>query len=73
MNIQSEKIALMKLLLETDDSSIIESIKKIFLSEKKDFWSELSEEQKFEIEESEREIEKGEFFIFEEVMSKYRK
>lgn len=73
MNIQAEKIALMKLLLETDDSSIIESIKKIFLSEKKDFWSELSEEQKFEIEESEREIEKGEFFIFEEVMSKYRK
>lgn len=73
MNIQSEKLVLLKLLSETNDISIIESIKKIFKIENKDFWNDLSDEQKFEIEESEREIERGDFFLFEDVISKYRK
>ena len=51
MNIQLEKLELIKMLAETNDSDIILSIKKIFANEKKDFWDELSEEQKFEIEE----------------------
>lgn len=72
MNIELEKLELIKMLVETNDSSIISSIKKIFKAEKKDFWDELSEEQKFEIEESDREIERGEFFLYEEVMAKYR-
>ncbi|SNB29617.1 conserved hypothetical protein [Flavobacterium psychrophilum] len=72
MNIQLEKLEIIKMLVETNDSSIIESIKKIFKSEKKDSWEELSEEQKTEIEEGERQIEKGEFFHYEDIMKKYR-
>ena len=71
MDIQLEKLELIKMLAETDDQSIIESVKKIFSSNKKDFWEELSQEQKFEIEESEREYERGEYVNFEDVMKKY--
>lgn len=72
MDIQLEKAALMKLLSETNDESIIASIKNIFSSEKKDFWDELSEEQKFEIEESDREIDRGEYVLYEDLMKKFR-
>ena len=71
MNIELEKSELMKLLAETNDESIIASIKKIFRTEKKDWWDELTEEQKFEIEESEREYERGEFVNFEEFIKKH--
>jgi hypothetical protein len=72
MNIQLEKLELIKLLAETNDESIITSIKNIFNSEKKDWWDELSEEQKFEIEEGESQIKRGEFILFEDLMKKYR-
>jgi len=71
MNIELEKSELIKLLSETNDESIIASIKKIFTAEKKDWWDELTEEQKFEIEESEREYERGEFVNFEEFIKKH--
>jgi predicted transcriptional regulator len=71
MNIELEKSELMKLLAETNDESVLASIKKIFTTKKKDFWDELTEEQKFEIEESEREIDRGEFVNFEEFIKKH--
>jgi hypothetical protein len=71
MDIQLEKLELIKMLAETNDSDIISSIKKVFATEKKDFWDELSEEQKFEIEESEREYERGEYVDFEEFIKKH--
>jgi hypothetical protein len=71
MNIQLEKLELIKMLLETNDESVINSIKNIFKSEKKDWWEELSEEQRFEIEEAEKEIEKGEYVNFEEFIQKH--
>lgn len=49
MDIQSEKLELIKMLLETNDTDIIESIKNIFKSEKKNVWEELSPEQQEEI------------------------
>ncbi len=72
MDIQLEKINLIKLIENTDDISVIENIKNFFKTEKKDWWDELSEEQKFEIEESDREIDRGEFFLYEDVMAKHR-
>jgi hypothetical protein len=72
MNIQLEKLELIKLLAETNDESIIASIKNIFTSEKKDFWNELTAEQKFEIEEGGRQIDRGEFILYEDLMKKYR-
>ena len=71
MDIQLEKLELIKMLAETDDQSIIESVKKIFSSNKKDFWEELSQEQRDEIEESEREYERGEYVNFEEFIKKH--
>ena len=71
MDIQLEKLELIKMLAETDDQSIIASVKKIFSSNKKDFWEELSQEQRDEIEESEREYERGEYVNFEEFIKKH--
>lgn len=72
MNIQLEKSKLFKLLEETNDESIIASMIKLFTTKKKDWWDELSEEQKFEIEEGDRQIERGEFVLYEDLMKKYR-
>ena len=72
MDIELEKLELIKLLEATNDATIIASIKKIFNASKKDFWEELTEAQKFEIEEGERQIERGEFVEYETMMKKYR-
>lgn len=45
MNIQAEKLEILKLILETDNPGIISSIKAIFKKEKEiDFWDELINE-----------------------------
>ena len=72
MDIQLEKEALIKKLLETNDESIIAAVKKIFKTEKKDWWDELTPEQKEEIEEGERQINNGEFILYEDMMKKLR-
>ena len=59
MDIQSEKLELIKLLLETDDTALIESIKKIFNSQKKDVWKDLSPEQQEEIDLEIQEANRG--------------
>ncbi len=74
MNIQAEKIELAKMLLETNNPRIINSIKKIFKKEKpKDFWDDLSSSQKREIEKASAEIENGEVSDYENFMQKHRK
>ena len=73
MDIQLEKQALIKLLKETENPSVINAIKKVFQNEKKDFWNELSDVQKEAINEGERQIERGEFVSFEETMLILRK
>jgi hypothetical protein len=50
MDIPAEKLELIKLLIETNDSTIIEAIKNIFELHKKTIWNELSPEQQEEIE-----------------------
>ncbi|MCF6224523.1 MAG: hypothetical protein L3J34_12475 [Flavobacteriaceae bacterium] len=73
MNIQTEKIELMKLLLNTENPSIIQSIRQIFRNYKTpDFWDELSSEQQLEIKKGFSEIEKGEFSDFDSFISKHR-
>ncbi|KIA82649.1 hypothetical protein [Flavobacterium sp. AED] len=59
MDIQSEKLELIKLLLETNDKAIIEAIKNIFKSEKKDVWKELSPEEQEEIDLGIQEANRG--------------
>jgi hypothetical protein len=65
MDIQAEKITLAQLLLQTEDVTIIKKVKAIFKKEKKDWWNELSQDQKNEIEEADKEIDRGEFLTSE--------
>ncbi|KFF07087.1 hypothetical protein [Flavobacterium reichenbachii] len=71
MNIQLEKLELIKKLVETEDPTIIDSIKEIFSKKNKDWWDDLTDEQKEDIAQSELEFERGEFTSYEDVMKKY--
>lgn len=72
MDIQLEKLELIKKIADTEDLAIIRSIQKIFTKKKKDWWDDLTEEQKEEIREGERQIERGEFVLYEDMMKKLR-
>ncbi|MEO5789065.1 MAG: hypothetical protein ACOH2D_10905 [Gelidibacter sp.] len=73
MNIQDEKIKLVKMLLDTENPKIIESIRNIFKKEKvSDFWEDLSPQQRKEIEKASAEIENGEIIDYESFMRKHR-
>ncbi|TQI71250.1 hypothetical protein JM79_2177 [Gramella sp. Hel_I_59] len=73
MNIQAEKIELAKLLLNTDNPKIIQSIKQIFKKEKTaDFWDELTSEQKKEIKTAKKQIKEGKSSDYESFMAKHR-
>ncbi|PRZ26490.1 hypothetical protein [Flavobacterium granuli] len=49
MDLQSEKLELIKMILETNDKVTIETLKSILQSEKKNSFKELSSEQQEEI------------------------
>ncbi|WP_242206215.1 hypothetical protein [Aestuariivivens insulae] len=73
MNIQAEKIELIKMLLDTDNPKIIESIRKIFKKERtSDFWDDLSLQQREEIENASIEIENGKVTDYESFIKKHR-
>jgi predicted Zn-ribbon and HTH transcriptional regulator len=73
MDIQTEKIRLMQLLLNTDSPSIIQSIKEVFNKNKtKDFWDELSKEQQQEIKKGSKEIDEGKTTDYDAFISKHR-
>jgi len=73
MNIQAEKIALAKMVLDTDNPTILKSIKNILTKkEDSDFWDGLSLEQQKEIKEASLEIEEGETTDYELFISKHR-
>lgn len=73
MNIQAEKIEIMKLILETDNPNILESVKNIFKKNTTtDFWETLPQEQKEDILQGIKDIENGEVVDYEDFMKKYR-
>jgi len=73
MNIQAEKLEIMNLFLETNNPSILESIKRIFNRNKPvDFWETLPQDQKDDIIEGIREIENGEIVDYKDFMKKHR-
>ena len=73
MNIQTEKIELIKMLLNTNDPKIIQSIKQIFKNQgAADFWDELTTEQQAEINQGISEIENGDVVDFDSFMAKHR-
>ncbi|PBJ13120.1 hypothetical protein [Flavobacterium sp. ACN6] len=72
MDIQLEKREVIDILEGTDDLSIILAVKKLLTKKKKDWWDDLTDEQKENIAQSELEFERGEFTSYEDVMKKYR-
>lgn len=74
MSIHTEKLHLMKLILETENPKVLESIKNIFSKEGKvDFWSTLTNEQKLEIESGIADFANDDTVDYDVVMSKHRK
>ena len=67
MDIQATKIELAQLLLNTDDVSVLNKIKSIFKTEKKDWFDDLNDFQKEQIEIGEREIANGEVVSWDDV------
>jgi predicted Zn-ribbon and HTH transcriptional regulator len=73
MNIQAEKIELVKMILETDNPSILSSIKKMLKrNSKKDFWDTLSQAQREDIMKGIEEIENGEIVDYEDFIKKHK-
>jgi hypothetical protein len=73
MNIQAEKLELLKLILETDNPSIIASIRAIFKKEKEiDFWDELSPEEKDDILEGIKDADNGDIIKYNDFIKKHK-
>lgn len=73
MDIQTEKISLVKRLLETDDETILQQVKDVFEHNEKDFWNDLPQHVKAGIEQSKKQAEAGMLTPHDEVMKKYAK
>ncbi|HEY0245560.1 MAG TPA: hypothetical protein VGC01_08365 [Mucilaginibacter sp.] len=73
MDIQTEKISLIKRLLDTDDEAILQQVKEVFEHSEKDFWNDLPENIKTGIEHSRKQAEAGMLTPHDEVMKKYAK
>lgn len=69
MDIQAEKLNLIKWLTEVEEPSVIE----IKNNEQHDWWDEISDEEKADIEEGLAQADRGEVFSHEEVMARYEK
>ena len=73
MNIEAEKIELAKMLLDTENVEIIQSIRQIFKGERSsDFWNELTPLEQEEIRNGIDSLEKGERIPYQEVLKKIR-
>lgn len=73
MNIQAEKIEIMRMILDTDNPTILESVKNIFTkSATTDFWDTLPQEQKEDILQGIKDIENGDIVDYEDFIKQYR-
>ena len=73
MNIQAEKLELVRLILDTSNPDIIKSIKEFFAKNKTiDFWDTLSQEEKFDIQKGIKEIDNDEIVDYNEFMKSYQ-
>ncbi|SDF12751.1 hypothetical protein [Epilithonimonas hungarica] len=69
MNIETTKLELMKLLLNTQKESVLEKIKDIFQKESsQDWWEEMNEEEHQDIELGLKETENGQVKSHQDVM-----
>lgn len=71
MDIQLKKLELIKKIAETEDLAIIQSIQKIFTKKNKDWWDDLTDEQKEDLELSMQEFERGEVVSYESILKRH--
>jgi len=66
MDIQASKIEVAKMVLDLEDSKLIEKVRKLITKEKKDFYDEFTEDQKLEIQYGIEQLERGESISWED-------
>ncbi|KGO93248.1 hypothetical protein [Flavobacterium subsaxonicum] len=67
MDIQASKIELAKMILDLEDSKLIEKVRKLLTKEKKDFYDEFTEDQKLEIQYGIEQLDRGERISWEDL------
>jgi len=73
MNIYAEKLEIMKLVLETNNTEILNAVKSLFRKQSPpDFWDTLTNSQKSEILEGIKQVEECNYVDYEEFIKKYR-
>ena len=73
MNLQAEKLEILRMILETENPKIIDSIKNIFKKQANvDFWETIPPSQKEDILSGIQDIENGEIEDYESFISKHR-
>lgn len=73
MDIQAEKIAIAKALLNINSETILKQVKAILSSYQTDLWDELSEEQRSSVTRARQQLAQGEGKTHKEMMKKYAK
>ena len=70
MNVQSTKIELAKLILSIENPKVISRIAEFLMSETQDFWNELSEVEKKEIELGIKQLNEGKRTSFDDFLKR---
>jgi hypothetical protein len=73
MNIETTKLELMQLLLQTQKESLLAKIKKVFEEEQGDWCGEMSKEEQQEIETGLAQADKNDYIAHETVMKRFDK
>ena len=73
MSLHAEKIKLSQMILNIDSKHLLEKIKDLIKKEEVDFWDELSDSVKADVELAIKELDNGQGIPHEEVMKKYEK
>lgn len=73
MNIETTKLELMHLLLQTQKESLLAKLKKVFDEEQMDWWNEMNKEEQDEIKTGLSQADKSEYIDNETVMKRFDK
>lgn len=73
MNIQAKKIELVRLILDTEKTAILEKVAKIFQQEETDWRADLPNEVIISVERGLQQAKEGKTVSHEQVMEKYQK
>lgn len=73
MNVETTKLELMHLLLQTQKESLLAKLKKVFEEEQVDWWTEMSKEEQQEVETGLAQADKENYVANQTVMKRFNK